>query len=434
MYLSTVAIASLAVLGPLAQAHGAGIPHIVGLDVADVRARELIRNLRARLAVGGHAHEVELEARDSPKECGEGIGSCPAGKCCSRSQYCGTSPDHCYSPGCDYKYGPACPENNPPAGTNTSSVSRDKVGTLAYGGDGIFGCVTPGTVALTYDDGPQTAFTSHILDLLKSYNAKATFFMTGNNINKGQIDIKHREVMKRVDDEGHQIASHTWTHLDLSKISSLDRKNQMWMNEMAIRNVLGKIPTYMRPPYSSCTKDSGCQQDIADLGYHIINFNVDTDDYNQNTPANIQTSKDRFSDIITKNGSRADKGDKWLAIGHDILDQTANNLTEYMLSTLTKLGYKAVTVGDCLGDSKDNWYRKADGQGVSVANNTQAANQTTNTSTGSNSGSNSGGGNGPSASSPNTPASTGAASSVVSSSLPIVAMTILGTMAFAFVV
>lgn len=86
MYLSNVAIASLAVLGPLAQAHGAGIPHIVGLDVADVRARELIRNLRARLAVGGHSHEVELEARDSPKECGEGIGSCPAGKCCSISQ------------------------------------------------------------------------------------------------------------------------------------------------------------------------------------------------------------------------------------------------------------------------------------------------------------------------------------------------------------
>jgi peptidoglycan/xylan/chitin deacetylase (PgdA/CDA1 family) len=226
-------------------------------------------------------------------------------------------------------------------------------------------------VALTYDDGPQTTFTNHILDLLKSHNAKATFFMTGANINKGQIDIKHADVIKRVDSEGHQVASHTWTHLDLSKVSSLDRKNQMWMNEMALRNVLGKIPTYMRPPYSSCTSASGCQQDMADLGYHITNFNVDTDDYNQNAPEKIQTSKDRFKGLITKDGATAEKGDKWLSIGHDILDQTANNLTEYMLSTLTQLGYKAVTVGDCLGDPKANWYRAADGAGVSVANSTE---------------------------------------------------------------
>jgi peptidoglycan/xylan/chitin deacetylase (PgdA/CDA1 family) len=232
--------------------------------------------------------------------------------------------------------------------------------------------VTPGTVALTYDDGPQTQFTNHILDVFKSYNAKATFFMTGNNNDKGQIDIKHVDVMKRVDAEGHQVASHTWTHLDLSKISSLDRKNQMWMNEMAIRNVLGKIPTYMRPPYSSCTEGSGCQQDLADLGYHITNFNVDTDDYNQNTPEDIQKSKDWFKGNITKDGASAEKGDKWLSIGHDILDQTANNLTEYMLSTLTQLGYKAVTVGECLGDPKANWYRSADG---AVANSTQVSTQ-----------------------------------------------------------
>jgi peptidoglycan/xylan/chitin deacetylase (PgdA/CDA1 family) len=241
---------------------------------------------------------------------------------------------------------------------------------VAYGGDGIFQCVTPGTVALTFDDGPQSVYTDHILDLFKSYNAKATFFMTGNNINKGQIDIKHAEVIKRVDAEGHQVASHTWTHLDLSKISSFDRKNQMWMNEMALRNVLGKIPTYMRPPYSSCTAISGCQQDLADLGYHITNFKVDTDDYNQITPDKIQASKDWFKGNITKDGASADKGAKWLSISHDILEQTANNLTEYMLSTLTQLGYKAVTVGECLGDPKVNWYRSADG---TVANITQVS-------------------------------------------------------------
>lgn len=373
MHFSNIALLTIAAVGPLANAHGTGLPQILGLDVADVKARNFLRGIGARLSEAGDSHGAPVQARDSPPECGEGIGSCPAGKCCSRVGYCGTTDAYCYSPGCKYQYGPACPENHPPVGSNTSSLARDKVGSIAYGGNGIFRCVTPGTVALTYDDGPQTKFTEHILDLFKSYNAKATFFMTGNNINKGQIDIKHADTIKRVDAEGHQIASHTWTHLDLSKISSLDRKNQMWMNEMALRNVLGKIPTYMRPPYSSCTAESGCQQDLADLGYHITNFNVDTDGYNQYTPELIQKSKDWFKGNITKDGASADKGDKWLVIEHDILDQIANNLTEYMLQTLTQLGYKAVTVGECLGDPKENWYRKADGAGVSVANSTQVS-------------------------------------------------------------
>lgn len=44
-------------------------------------------------------------------------------------------------------------------------------------------------------------------------------------------------------------------------------------------------------------------------------------------------------------------------IGHDIHNQTANVLVEYMLQGLQAKGYKAVTVGECLGDPKANWYR-----------------------------------------------------------------------------
>lgn len=277
---------------------------------------------------------------------------------------CGTGPDYCYAPGCNYAYGPGCPDNATPAGTNTSSIARTKVGSVPYGGAGIYNCITPGTVALTYDDGPQKTFTAHILDLMKTYNAKATFFITGNNINKGQIDItqEYIDVIKRMDAEGHQIASHTWTHLDLSAVSSLDRKNQMWKNEMALRNIVGKIPTYMRPPYSSCT--GACQTDMAALGYHVTYFDVDTDDYNQDSASEIQNSKDWFKGNITANGATAAGGAKWLDIQHDIHEQTANNLTEFMLKTLTDLGYKGVTVGECLGDPVANWYRTAGGAGT----------------------------------------------------------------------
>ncbi|KAJ4990580.1 chitin deacetylase [Stagonosporopsis vannaccii] len=348
-----------AALAPLASAHGStGLPNIVGLDLVDRRAENLIASLRAGGLVSTQAHsQPGLEVRADDRECGEGIGSCPQDKCCSISGYCGTTDNYCYSPNCQWKYGPACPENKHPEGKNTSSIPRPKFGSVPYGGSGVWKCKNPGTVALTFDDGPQKHFTDHILDVLKSYNAKATFFITGNNINKGQIDKtdEHISAIKRMDTEGHQIASHTWTHLNLSIISSEDRKNQIWNVEMALNNIVGKIPTYLRPPYSACNE--ACQKDMSDLGYHLIYFDVNTDDYNQPDAIKIQNSKDWFKGNITKDGATSEKNSS-LAIGHDILDQTANNLTEFMLSTLTELGYKAVTVGECLGDAEENWYRQ----------------------------------------------------------------------------
>lgn len=364
------AVAAVAAIAPIVSAHGSGIatPRIIGLNPRDLKARDLLSNLGARFAdvkdFKGPENQVkQVKPRQDDRQCGAGVGSCAAGECCSGAGYCGNDPDYCYSPGCDYEHGPACPENVTPAGTNTSSIPRPKLGAAQYGGDGIYNCITPGTVAITYDDGPQKAYTAHILDVLATYNAKATFFITGNNINKGEIDTTQEfvDVIKRADAAGHQIASHTWTHLDLSAISQSDRKNQMWKNEMALRNILGKIPTYMRPPYSSCVGQ--CETDMEDLGYHVTYFDVDTDDYEHDDPTLIQDSKNWFKGNITKGGATA-KNSQWLEIGHDIHEQTAYNLTDYMLNTLTGLGYKAVTVGECLGDPKENWYRAADGSGT----------------------------------------------------------------------
>jgi peptidoglycan/xylan/chitin deacetylase (PgdA/CDA1 family) len=84
-------------------------------------------------------------------------------------------------------------------------------------------------------------------------------------------------VIKRMVASGHQVASHTFSHQDLSAITQEQRYDQMVKNEMALSNILGKFPTYMRPPYSSCTAASGCQKDLADLGYVVSYFDLDTD-------------------------------------------------------------------------------------------------------------------------------------------------------------
>lgn len=146
------------------------------------------------------------------------------------------------------------------------------LGRVSYGGAGIYRCTVPGTIALTYDDCPYI-YTSYILDLLKSYRSKATFFITANNNGKGEIDDPstiYPAIIKRMVAEGHQLASHTWTHQDLSKVTSTQRRSQMIKTEMALRNIVGFFPTYMRPPYSSCDAPSGCEADMAALGYHIV--------------------------------------------------------------------------------------------------------------------------------------------------------------------
>jgi peptidoglycan/xylan/chitin deacetylase (PgdA/CDA1 family) len=213
-------------------------------------------------------------------------------------------------------------------------------------------------VALTFDDGPGN-YTSDLLDLLDAAGVKATFFVTGNNNGKGQIDdpaLPWFNVIKRMYSDGHQIASHTWGHQNLSSMTSVQRKNQMYYNEMAFNNILGLFPTYMRPPYSSCT--SACEADMAALGYHIVYFDLDTEDYLHDDPNLIQISKNDFSgNLSTKTPYTGD----FLAISHDIHYQTVYNLTQFMLNTISANGWKPVTVGQCLGDPAANWYRTGSG-------------------------------------------------------------------------
>jgi peptidoglycan/xylan/chitin deacetylase (PgdA/CDA1 family) len=100
---------------------------------------------------------------------------------------------------------------------------------------------------LTFDDGPYI-YTDALLDILASYGAKATFFITGINNGKGAIDEvpAYVSVIRRMIAEGHQVASHTWSHADLSTLTDADRELEMVKDEMALRNIIGKIPTYMR--------------------------------------------------------------------------------------------------------------------------------------------------------------------------------------------
>jgi hypothetical protein len=86
----------------------------------------------------------------------------------------GQGQDYCQAPDSLFDYGPAADANKLPAGGSTRNIARPKVGNVPYGGEGIYACTTPGTIAMTYDDGPYI-YTNDVLDMFKSYNFKATF-------------------------------------------------------------------------------------------------------------------------------------------------------------------------------------------------------------------------------------------------------------------
>lgn len=76
-------------------------------------------------------------------------------------------------------------------------------------------CKVPGTAAITFDDGPHI-YTNALLDILKKKGVKATFFMNGNNY--GNI-ANYATLVKRAHKDGHQLASHTYSHKDLATLS-----------------------------------------------------------------------------------------------------------------------------------------------------------------------------------------------------------------------
>lgn len=229
-------------------------------------------------------------------------------------------------------------------------------GPITYS-DQIFDCVQDNVVALSYDDGPSL-YTSEILDILKEYEFKATFFISGNNNGRGAIDTTppFPDLIRRMVAEGHQVASHTWSHYSLSGITHDLRTSQMVKNEMAFNNIIGMWPTYMRPPYSDCTKESGCWDDLLALGYHRVYFDLDTEDYLNPLPSQIQKSKNVVRKALAEKAAT-----DYLSIQHDIVEQSVSNLSAYYFDVIKAKGWRGVTVGECLGDTdKSNWYRSFD--------------------------------------------------------------------------
>ncbi|RCI16353.1 hypothetical protein L249_2843 [Ophiocordyceps polyrhachis-furcata BCC 54312] len=222
-------------------------------------------------------------------------------------------------------------------GTNNGTGSTQPFGKV------ITTCTTANSYALTFDDGPFN-FTMKLLDRLKEANMKATFFVNGDNFSK--LSERGPEV-KRIINEGHQLGSHTFRHPDLSQISEDEVRSEMTLNDAEIKKIIGKTPTYMRPPFFSANDQ--VMKVLADMQYHIINADIDTKDFENTTPESNDQSFEIYKQMFSQGGT--------ISLMHDVHNTTVNQLIPNVIPFLQQSGRKSLTVGECLGDPQENWYR-----------------------------------------------------------------------------
>lgn len=193
-------------------------------------------------------------------------------------------------------------------------------------------------LALTFDDGPYPDTTEQILDLLKQYDAKATFFVLGNKVEK------YADTVKREMAEGHEIANHTYNHVYFKqKISAVTIMEEIVKTEQVLEKVTGKKPLLFRPPggyYNDQTIEI-----IKKLGYTTIMWSWHQDTNDWRNPGVTQ--------IVNKVLNNARNGD--IILLHDYnpgSTQTVRAL-KIILPELVRRGFEFVTVSELINDQKN---------------------------------------------------------------------------------
>jgi len=133
-------------------------------------------------------------------------------------------------------------------------------------------------VALTFDDGPDPEWTPKILDILKQYHVKATFFLVGAQAEQ------YPELVKRIVDEGHEIGNHTYTHSNLAEIPTRQIQVELNATQRLIESITGRSTVLFRPPYNADSQPTHLDEliplkEVNDQGYLIVMENIDPEDW-----------------------------------------------------------------------------------------------------------------------------------------------------------
>jgi endo-1,4-beta-xylanase len=129
---------------------------------------------------------------------------------------------------------------------------------------------TGGVIALTFDDGPVTA-TPDLLDILKREGLRATFFVVGQRVEE------RPDIAQRIVSDGHAIASHSYTHPDLTKLTAAEVESELQRTQRAVLDVTGVSVAFVRPPYGESNDE--VSRHFSTMGLAEVMWTDDTHDW-----------------------------------------------------------------------------------------------------------------------------------------------------------
>lgn len=176
-------------------------------------------------------------------------------------------------------------------------------------------------VALTFDDGPSK-YTEEIINILKSYNVNATFFILGNKVDA------YQDTLRKSIENQNELGNHSYNHKWLSKLSVGDLTYQMDKTQEIIKEKLNYTPKYLRPTYGSVTN-----RIRKNTNLEIVLWTVDTKDWKYHDTNKIieqATTNIKDEDII---------------LMHDIFDRTRDSL-KTIIPKLLDQGFQFVTISE----------------------------------------------------------------------------------------
>ena len=176
-------------------------------------------------------------------------------------------------------------------------------------------------IALTFDDGPGLSTTPKVLSALKKNKCRATFFLVGSCITKSTGYLVKKEA-----DLGCELGNHSYSHAQLTTLSSAGARSQFSKTNKLIKKYAGKNATVCRTPYGSYNGSvlgaAGCP--------HIL-WSVDTLDWKYRNTSRLIS----YVNANAKNGA--------VVLMHDIHSSTAGAV-DSICKNLKKKGYEMVTV------------------------------------------------------------------------------------------
>lgn len=188
-------------------------------------------------------------------------------------------------------------------------------------------------VSLTFDAAWGANYTEDLLRILKQYDVKATFFLV-------EFWVENfPEMVKKIDEEGHEIGNHSATHPKMSKLTKFQIIDELTSTGGKINQITGKEVNLFRPPFGDY--NNTLIKTCRELGYQVIQWDVDSldyKDYGSTSIVNRVMSK-------VKNGS--------IVLFHNNATFTKDALP-IIIDQLQKQGYRIVPVSELI--YKENYY------------------------------------------------------------------------------